>query len=108
MQFKKEEMANLLTKLEIKLSGDEKDLEGKALLKVVMRKFLPAADALLEMMCLHLPSPITAQKYRAETLYEGPADDEACVAIRDCDAKGPLMLYVSKMVITLEKTIGIC
>ena len=103
MNYKKEEMTTLLTKLEIKLTGDEKDLEGKALLKVVMRKFLPAADALLEMMCLHLPSPITAQKYRAETLYEGPNDDEACIAIRDCDPKGPLMLYVSKMVPTSDK-----
>lgn len=32
---------------------------------------------------------------RAETLYEGPQDDECAVAIRDCDPKGPLMLYVS-------------
>ena len=103
MNFKKEEVVALLAKLEIKLSGDEKDLEGKPLLKVVMRKFLPAADALLEMMVLHLPSPVTAQRYRAETLYEGPADDEACIGIRDCDPKAPLMLYVSKMVPTSDK-----
>ena len=103
MNFKKEEMATLLTKLEIKLTNEEKDLEGKPLLKIIMRKFLPAADALLEMMCLHLPSPLTAQKYRAETLYEGPSDDEACIAIRDCDPKGTLMLYVSKMVPTSDK-----
>jgi elongation factor 2 len=103
MNFKKDETAKLLTKLDIKLKGDERDLEGKAMLKVVMRNFLPAADALLEMMVLHLPSPITAQKYRAETLYEGPSDDENCNGIRDCDAKGPLMLYVSKMVPTSDK-----
>jgi elongation factor 2 len=54
-------------------------------------------------MILHLPSPVTAQKYRVETLYEGPLDDEAAIAIRDCDAKGPLMLYVSKMVPTSDK-----
>jgi len=103
MNFKKEETATLLAKLEITLKGDEKDLEGKALLKIVMKKFLPAADALLEMICLHLPSPVTAQKYRAETLYEGPIDDESGVGIRDCDPKGPLMLYVSKMVPTSDK-----
>jgi len=103
MNFKKDAVDTLLTKLEIKLASDEKDLEGKQLLKVVMRKFLPAADALLEMMVLHLPSPATAQKYRMETLYEGPPDDESAIAIRDCDAKGPLMLYVSKMVPTSDK-----
>ena len=103
MNFKTDEIPTLLEKLEIKLTSAEKDLEGKALLKVVMRKFLPAADALLEMMILHLPSPITAQKYRMETLYEGPHDDVNAIAIRDCDSKGPLMLYVSKMVPTSDK-----
>jgi len=103
MNFKKDDIPGLLEKLEIKLVGEEKELEGKALLKVVMRKFLPAADALMEMMIFHLPSPATAQKYRMETLYEGPPDDESAIAIRDCDPKGPLMLYVSKMVPTSDK-----
>jgi elongation factor 2 len=103
MNFKKDELPKILDKLEIKLTSDEKDLEGKQLLKVVMRKFLPAADALLEMMILHLPSPKVAQRYRMETLYEGPHDDEAAIAIRDCDPKGPLMLYISKMVPTSDK-----
>ncbi|KAG1318765.1 hypothetical protein G6F63_015065 [Rhizopus arrhizus] len=38
MNFKKEQTATLLEKLEINLNTDEKDLDGKALLKVVMRK----------------------------------------------------------------------
>ncbi|KAI0219235.1 translation elongation factor 2, partial [Massospora cicadina] len=103
MNFKKEQTTTLLEKLEIVLKNDEKDLDGKALLKVVMRKFLPAADALLEMIVINLPSPVTAQKYRAESLYEGPADDEFCESIRKCDKDGPLMLYVSKMVPTSDK-----
>jgi elongation factor 2 len=68
-----------------------------------MKKFLPAGDSLLEMIVLNLPSPETAQRYRVETLYEGPLDDESAIAIRDCDPKGPLMLYVSKMVPTSDK-----
>jgi elongation factor 2 len=100
MKGKKDDAHALVEKLQIKLVGDEKDLEGKPLLKVVMRKFLPAADALLEMMVIHLPSPVTAQKYRVETLYEGPQDDPSAIGIRDCDPKGPLMVYVSKMVPT--------
>jgi elongation factor 2 len=55
------------------------------------------------MMILHLPSPSTAQKYRMETLYEGPHDDPSAIAIRDCDPKGTLMLYISKMVPTSDK-----
>ena len=44
-----------------------------------MRKWLPAGDALLQMITIHLPSPVTSQKYRAELLYEGPTDDPACM-----------------------------
>ena len=44
-----------------------------------MRKWLPAGDALLQMIVCHLPSPVTAQRYRTELLYEGPMDDEAAI-----------------------------
>lgn len=103
MNFKKDEIPVLLEKLNVQLKSDEKELEGKALLKVVMRKFLPAADALLEMIVIHLPSPLTAQAYRAETLYEGPIDDPVGIAIKSCDPTADLMLYVSKMVPTSDK-----
>lgn len=103
MNFKKDTIPTLLEKLEVKLTSAELETEGKALLKVIMRNFLPAGDSLLEMIVIHLPSPVTAQRYRVETLYEGPMDDEAAIAIRDCDASGPLMLYVSKMVPTSDK-----
>jgi len=103
MNFKKDEITNLLEKLNLNLTPEDRQKEGKQLLKAVMRTFLPAADSLLEMMILHLPSPVTAQRYRVETLYEGPMDDEAAIGIRDCDPKGPLMLYVSKMVPTSDK-----
>jgi elongation factor 2 len=101
--YKKDAIGPMLEKLDIKLAQDERDLEGKALLKVVMRKFLPAGEALLEMIVINLPSPTTAQRYRCETLYEGPMDDESAIGIRDCDPKGPLVLYVSKMVPTSDK-----
>ncbi|KAG0225675.1 Elongation factor 2, partial [Actinomortierella wolfii] len=103
MNFKKEQTANMLEKLNIVLKSDEKDLEGKALLKTVMKKFLPAGDSLLEMIVVNLPSPVTAQKYRTPLLYEGPLEDECAKAIEACDPNGPLMLYVSKMVPTSDK-----
>ena len=100
---KVDDLVTMCAKLDVKITSEEKEMPGKGLLKVAMRKFLPAADALMEMMVIHLPSPVTAQKYRAETLYEGPADDAACIGIRDCDPKADLMLYVSKMVPTSDK-----
>merc|ERR1712110_760727 len=98
-----EKLLGMCEKLNIKLSSDEKDLRQKKLMKCVMQKFLPAADALLEMLVIHLPSPRAAQKYRVDALYEGPQDDECAIAIRDCDPNGPLMLYISKMVPTNDK-----
>lgn len=103
MNGNEDDVHPLLAKLGIQLTRSQLDLRGKALLKVVMRAFLPAADALLEMVLLHLPSPVVAQRYRVETLYEGPMDDEAALGIRDCDPNAPLMLYVSKMVPTSDK-----
>lgn len=103
MDFKKEEITKLLEKLNVVLKGDDKEKDGKNLLKVVMRTWLPAGDALLQMIAIHLPSPVTAQKYRMEMLYEGPHDDEAAVAIKSCDPNGPLMMYISKMVPTSDK-----
>ncbi|KAJ2521734.1 translation elongation factor 2 [Coemansia sp. RSA 1939] len=103
MNGRKEEALDLAGKLGITLTSEERDGMDKALLKTIMRKFLPAADALMEMICIHLPSPKKAQAYRGNLLYEGPTDDESAVGIRNCDAKGPLMLYVSKMVPTSDK-----
>ncbi|KAF8522610.1 P-loop containing nucleoside triphosphate hydrolase protein [Hysterangium stoloniferum] len=103
MNSKKDQTNIMLEKLDIKLAANERDLEGKRLLKAIMRKFLPAGDSLLEMIVINLPSPTTAQRYRVETLYEGPMDDESAIGIRDCNPNGPLVLYVSKMVPTSDK-----
>ena len=67
-----EQYEKMLKTLEVELTQEDKLLTGKHLLKAVMSKWLPAADTLLEMMVLHLPSPRTAQKYRTAYLYEGP------------------------------------
>ena len=88
----------MIKTLNVKLAKDEFDLMGKPLLKRIMQKWLPAAEALLEMIVVHLPAPNKAQAYRVEGLYEGPMDDECAVGIRECDKNGPLMMYVSKMI----------
>jgi len=103
MNDESEKITKMLKSLGVTLKSEEREEKGKALLKTVMRKWLPAADALLNMIILKLPSPSVAQKYRLENIYDGPLDDEAAIAIRDCDPKGVLMCYVSKMVPTNDK-----
>jgi len=99
----KDKIFKMLDSLNVKLTTAEKEETEKKLLKTIMRKFLPAGDALFEMFIIHLPSPYVAQKYRVENLYEGPLDDISAEGIRNCDPEGPLMLYVSKMVPTSDK-----
>lgn len=36
-------------------------------------------------------------------MLQGPLDDQYAAAIRNCDAKGPLMVYVSKMIPAADK-----
>ena len=87
----------LLEKVGVPLTPSEKELERRQLLKVAMKRFLPAEAVLLEMMATHLPSPAKAQKYRAEFFYEGPFDDPYAESIRTSDPEGSLPDNVSKV-----------
>jgi len=103
MNDDKAKYEKMMTSLNIVLKGDDKNLTGKPLMKRTMQIWINAADTLLSMIVSKLPSPVVAQKYRTENLYEGPMDDTAATAMKKCDPKGPLMMYVSKMVPTSDK-----
>lgn len=105
MNEKHGKVNKMLKAIGVELKTDEKELVGKQLLKRVMQKWLPAGDAVLEMIVLHLPSPVKAQAYRVDTLYDGPLDDVTATAIRTCDTSdnAPLCMYISKMVPTSDK-----
>merc|ERR1712066_613082 len=103
MNDDKAKYEKMMGTLGIVLKGDDRQLQGKPLMKRTMQIWINAADTLLAMIVTKLPSPRAAQKYRVENLYEGPMDDEAAKAIRECKADGPLMMYVSKMVPTSDK-----
>eukprot|EP00577_Skeletonema_sp_RCC1716_P010949 CAMPEP_0113394554 /NCGR_PEP_ID=MMETSP0013_2-20120614/12575_1 /TAXON_ID=2843 ORGANISM="Skeletonema costatum, Strain 1716" /NCGR_SAMPLE_ID=MMETSP0013_2 /ASSEMBLY_ACC=CAM_ASM_000158 /LENGTH=513 /DNA_ID=CAMNT_0000278411 /DNA_START=142 /DNA_END=1680 /DNA_ORIENTATION=- /assembly_acc=CAM_ASM_000158 len=105
MAEKHKKVEKMLKAIGVELKTHEKELVGKQLLKRVMQKWLPAGDTVLEMIVLHLPSPAKAQKYRVDTLYNGPLDDATATAIRNCDTSdgAPLCMYISKMVPTSDK-----
>ncbi|KAM3136003.1 hypothetical protein pb186bvf_011808 [Paramecium bursaria] len=61
-QGNKDVLNQMLAQIGLKMTQDELNLEGKLLLKAVMSKWINAADTLLEMMVIHLPSPRTGPK----------------------------------------------
>ncbi|CAF5030226.1 unnamed protein product, partial [Rotaria sp. Silwood1] len=103
MDSRKDEFIKLFEELNIELQ-DELSKDGILPLKLVMKKWLPVDDILLTTMVIHLPSPVVAQKYRTELLYAGPHDDDVFLSIQSCDSNGPLMIYISKIIPTLNKS----
>jgi elongation factor 2 len=103
MADKKDVYTKMLTKLQVEIPKDARDLVQKPLLKRIMQTWLPAAESLLQMIVNYLPSPVESQPYRMPMLYSGPKDDASAKAIAECDPNGPLMMYVSKMVPTSQK-----
>ena len=105
MNEKQEKVEKMLKALNIDLTSEEIEMVPKRKLKAVMMKFLPAADTLLQMIVMHLPSPKKAQAYRAEMLYSGEpsTEDKYFMGIKNCDPNATLMLYISKMVPTADK-----
>jgi len=75
MDGNKDAVWKMCNTLDVQLKSEDKEKQGKDLLKAVFQKWINAADALLEMIVMKLPSPAVAQKYRAAYLYEGPIDD---------------------------------
>jgi len=98
-----ENVEKMCKTLNIAMKADELKMQGKHLMKNVFQKWINAAEALIEMIVLKLPSPVLAQSYRAAYLYEGPIEDASGQSIKKCDKDGPLMIFISKMVPTNDK-----
>ena len=56
----KPQVEKMLKAVDVQIKKEEQELVGKQLLKVIMSRWLNAADIILEMMVLHLPSPKVA------------------------------------------------
>ena len=95
------EVHSLLSKIDIKMSSDKLDatvLDSKTITSNVMKRWLPAGDAMLHLIILFLPSPVQAQIYRIQHLYEGPQDDQVACSMKSCDPNGDVMIYISKKI----------
>jgi elongation factor 2 len=96
-----DEVRALLSKIDVKLPADKLDatvLDSKTIMSNVMKRWLPAGEAMLHLIVLHLPSPVQAQIYRIQHLYEGPQDDQVACSMKACDPNGDVMIYISKKI----------
>lgn len=96
------EIEKIISKLNIHLEDGEKGKHGKRLFASVMRKWLPVANCILPMIISYLPSPIVAQKYRFDIIYDG-TDDTIVDSIKNCQANGALFMYISKTLWTNDR-----
>lgn len=81
-----EKVWGMLDKIGVSLTTEQKERRGKDLMKIICQKWINAAEALIEMIIMKLPSPKKAQQYRAAYLYEGPIDDPCGQSIKNCDS----------------------
>eukprot|EP00051_Salpingoeca_urceolata_P022577 m.372174 g.372174 ORF g.372174 m.372174 type:complete len:811 (-) comp19992_c5_seq1:339-2771(-) len=81
----------------------DRELPAKDLMRLALRRWVPAAEAVLAVVLAHLPDPVTAQAYRAAPLYEGSPDDRYATGMKACDPLGPLVFYAAKVVPTPSK-----
>eukprot|EP01080_Neovahlkampfia_damariscottae_P003794 gene3794-6955_t len=97
-------LEKLLSKIGIEITSEQKKLPEKILFMTIMQQFLPISDSISEMMVIHLPSAKISQALRFRDIYTGDLKDIYAKGIQSCDPQAPLMVYISKMVPSNEKS----
>ncbi|KAF1743925.1 hypothetical protein MXB_3307, partial [Myxobolus squamalis] len=75
---------------------------GEQLMNLISN-LIPLEEILLPIFVQKLPNPCKAQKYRMNILYDGLRDDEAILALQNCDHDGPLIMCVTKLMLGSDK-----
>jgi elongation factor 2 len=81
----------------VTLESADLKLEGKALFKRVMLRWMPAGMAIAKACEKFIPNPLVAQAKRFPILSEAPPTDPTTLAIKACSKDGPLLFFTSKM-----------
>lgn len=83
MKSFKEKLFVLVEKMGVKFIVEDKELEEKQFLKVIMRKWFLVGDVMLQMIVIYFLFFVIVQRYRMENLYEGFDDDVVVIGKND-------------------------
>lgn len=64
-----------------------------------LSKKSPLFAAIFEMVIKHLPSPVTAQKYRTKVIWSGDIESEAGKGMLNCDPAKPFAMMVTDITV---------
>ncbi len=64
-----------------------------------LAKQAPVHEVLLNMAIEHVPNPLVAQKIRIPIIWKGDQESEVGKSMLTCDAKGPVALMVTKIIV---------
>lgn len=91
------ELTIFLKKIGVKLSKEESKYDIKPLLKVILNRFFGNSHGFVDMINTFIPPPNKANSIKTEHLYTGPLDSKDAQSMMECDPKGPLYIYITKL-----------
>jgi len=90
-------LARALQEIGVRIRKEDFYLDTKPLLRLVLSKFIGGCSGLVDMLALHVPSPVVGAVAKIEHIYTGEQDSVCAEAMRACDPDGPLMINVVKL-----------
>ncbi|KAI8986479.1 P-loop containing nucleoside triphosphate hydrolase protein [Pilobolus umbonatus] len=98
------ELKKTLKSVGIYLKNKDYGLNVKPLLQLVLTQFFGHAGSFVDMMATHIPSPVENAQNKIQRLYTGPLDSAVAQSMGQCNADGPLVIYITKLYNNEEST----
>jgi 116 kDa U5 small nuclear ribonucleoprotein component len=95
-----EDLKETLSTLGISLKPSQYKTDAKVLLKLVCAQFFGPPHGFVDMVVRHLPSPVDGTRRNLERYYTGPLDSYLATSMSICDADGPLVVQITKLLAT--------
>jgi 116 kDa U5 small nuclear ribonucleoprotein component len=92
------ELAALLTQIGVRLPKQQLQMDPKPLLRLVFRQLLGSPSGFVDMCSKHIPSPAHGAMTKVQHFYTGAQDRPEAVSMRACDASGPLVVSIVKLI----------